>query len=154
MNFEKYLHVALKDRQSGSPSAITELTTIIEAQTRKLPGLPFITAFLAVSYVLLPGISSMLFRFLACTKFPETDPIESYLAQDMSINCSSNRYKQIRFYVFACIAIFPVGIPTIYAVLLWQRRETFESPLLMEREERMNNPTIGHLQFLYETYSR
>ena len=48
--------------------------------------------------------------------------------------------------------IYPIGIPTTYASLLWKYRHTLCSVTNIQREEAEGFPTIGHVLFLTDAY--
>ena len=42
----------------------------------------------------------------------------------------------------------PVGIPSLYAVLLYRERERLSDPVKMAKEEARGFPNVGHVKFL------
>ena len=74
---------------------------------------------------------------------------EAFLAIDLSIQASGERYKLIMFYVGAMIVVYPVGVTSILFLLLWSRRHEIE-----ERETRRGGPELSSLSFLFRLYSR
>mmetsp|Transcript_86908 Transcript_86908/g.168344 ORF Transcript_86908/g.168344 Transcript_86908/m.168344 type:complete len:312 (-) Transcript_86908:193-1128(-) len=71
----------------------------------------------------------------------------------MSISCSNSRYIKFRIYVICMIIVYPVGIPFMYAVLLWSNRAVLSDQASLDREAKVGYPTVGHLKFLFEAYS-
>jgi len=74
---------------------------------------------------------------------------EAFLAIDLSIQASGERYKLIMFYVGAMIVVYPVGVTSILFLLLWSRRHEIE-----ERETRQGGPELSSLAFLFRLYAR
>jgi len=98
-------------------------------------------------------VSTSIFRFFVCQDFPEAPGgLESYLVEDYSIDCNSPRYLVFMVYASVMILIYPVGIPAMYAVMLYQSRRTLSNATAMNREEATGFPTTGHLHFLVEAY--
>jgi hypothetical protein len=58
------------------------------------------------------------------------------------------------FFPFAIIMVlvYPVGIPAMYAVLLFGHRKLLADKDAMEREAAHNFPKTGHIVFLIEAY--
>ena len=50
------------------------------------------------------------------------------------------------------ILVYPVGIPSMFAVLLWSERRILRSESEMAREKAAGFPRVGHLKFLFESY--
>ena len=87
-------------------------------------------------------------------ELPEADGggTQRYLYKDYSVDCNRLRYKSHVPYAVFCIFIYPVGIPLLYATLLWGHRVTLSSSSAMQREYDYDYPTVGHLTFLVESY--
>ena len=50
------------------------------------------------------------------------------------------------------LRVYPVGIPAMYSVMLWQQRATLRDTGAMAREDANGNPKTGHLDFLVAAY--
>ena len=74
---------------------------------------------------------------------------EAFLAVDLSIKASGERYKLIMLYVWAMVAVYPVGVTSILFVLLWTRRHEIEG-----RTTRRGGPELSSLSFIFRLYSR
>jgi hypothetical protein len=110
-------------------------------------------AFLALTFMALVATSTVLFNYFKCQSFLEAENgEESYLFKDYSIDCDSSRYKIFEWYAIAMVLIFPVGIPLIYASLLFSHREALTNSEIMFREASNGYPTTGHLLFLTSAY--
>ena len=80
--------------------------------------------FLLLTFCVLVGTSSSLFLFLKCHAFILPDGGEEhYLRKDYSIDCDGPRYENMLPYCFVMIAIYPVGIPSMYLILTRQHSD-------------------------------
>ena len=50
-----------------------------------------------------------------------------YLTDDLRLSCESDEYGATRDVAFLCVAIWPLGIPLLYALLLWARRHALRA---------------------------
>eukprot|EP00966_Prymnesium_polylepis_P180208 4172821-Prymnesium_polylepis.1 len=78
---------------------------------------------LAITFVVVPSTSMRIFRTFVC------EPVEygngetrRYLKADLSYLCNSDEYEEARSTAFLFIAVWPVGIPVLYMVLLLASR--------------------------------
>ena len=65
-----------------------------------------------------------------------------------SINCDSKRYTEWYWFAIIMVIIYPVGIPSLFLVLVWVHRDVLTDPQKLEEEKEKGYPTIGHLLFL------
>ena len=83
------------------------------------------TVFLLLAYTVLPGVASVIFKTFPCYN---ADPDGSastsqlYMRADYSISCSSQRYQFAVVWAAVMVFVYPVGIPLLYFVLLYQVR--------------------------------
>ncbi|CAN0459726.1 unnamed protein product, partial [Hapterophycus canaliculatus] len=77
------------------------------------------TALLLLTFLVYSSVSSMVFKTFACETLE--DDVE-YLRADYRINCADPKHKAIQVYASIMIFVYPVGIPLLYAILLFQRR--------------------------------
>ena len=93
----------------------------------------FFQGFLLVLFIVLPSASSKSFAVFRCNGY-ETDAdgnMDYYLAVDYSINCSSTRYEALFATSLVMMLIYPIGIPLIFGVLLWNDRHELMNPDLV-----------------------
>ena len=91
------------------------------------------TAFL-LSYFVLVNVSVTIFRVFQCQAFDNGDLL---LVADYSIDCrASNRAFYLTFAVVMMV-IYPIGIPLVYAVILYRNREKINPPshLVVDKNE-------------------
>ncbi|CAN0242647.1 unnamed protein product, partial [Scytosiphon promiscuus] len=78
------------------------------------------TALLFLTFLVYSSVSSMVFQTFACETLD--DGIE-YLRADYSIHCTDAKHVAFEVYAGIMILVYPVGIPLLYAILLYQRRD-------------------------------
>jgi hypothetical protein len=86
-------------------------------------------AFLLLTFVVFPSVSTTVLRFYNCVSYEEgfsdgsTETIE-VLEADHDISCTSPSYKGIwSTYALAMLFVYPVGIPLLYFVELFRYRK-------------------------------
>ncbi|CBJ33597.1 conserved unknown protein [Ectocarpus siliculosus] len=77
------------------------------------------TALLFLTFVVYSSVSSTVFQTFACETLD--DDVE-YLRADYRIHCTDAKHKAFKVYAAIMIVVYPVGIPLLYALLLFQRR--------------------------------
>ncbi|CAM9755964.1 unnamed protein product [Ectocarpus fasciculatus] len=77
------------------------------------------TVLLLLTFLVYSSVSSMVFQTFACERLD--DGIE-YLRADYSIQCADAKHKAFEAYAGVMIMVYPVGIPLLYAVQLFQHR--------------------------------
>ena len=83
----------------------------------------YLSWFLIITYMVLPGISSILFRFFVCQNVDPDDVVigsDRYMTADYSISCDSDRRFFGLVWTVVMILVYPVGIPAMYWYLLHQ----------------------------------
>ena len=119
--------------------------------------------FLLLTFLVLVGTSTVLFHYFKCHEFEEVEDEEkefafgrtgrapvSFMYKDYSINCNSERYDIFGWYAIIMIGVYPVGIPMLYAVLIWRQREFLKSKEKMKTED--SKEKVGHILFLVSHY--
>ncbi|CAM9790765.1 unnamed protein product [Scytosiphon promiscuus] len=77
------------------------------------------TALLLLTFLVYSSVSSMVFQTFACETLD--DGIE-YLRGDYRIYCTDATHKAFEVYAGFMMIVYPVGIPLLYAILLYQHR--------------------------------
>ncbi|CAM9385517.1 unnamed protein product [Laminaria digitata] len=90
-------------------------STVVEKIHRKHQ-----TAFLLLTFLIYSSVSSTVFQTFACETLD--DGVE-YLRADYRIHCTDATHKTFEVYAGIMIAVYPLGIPLLYAVLLFRRRD-------------------------------
>jgi hypothetical protein len=136
-----YVSIALKKRDGATR----------DGQTRRHL---FANAFLLLTFFVYVLSSRSLVQFFRCDSFNEAvDGKEAYLSADYSIDCNDSRYKQAMPYVLAMMLLYPIGVPCLYACLVWQQHEILASQESLELEAAYGYPTIGGILCIVEPYS-
>ncbi|CAN0380979.1 unnamed protein product, partial [Scytosiphon promiscuus] len=77
------------------------------------------TALLLLTFLVYSSVSSMVFQTFACETLD--DGIE-YLRADYRIHCTDAKHTAFEAYAGFMVLVYPVGIPLLYTILLYQRR--------------------------------
>ena len=123
------------------------------------------TAILLVAFCVLPGTATLIMYTFSCEPFDNGDVL---LRADLSISCETNEHQRMVIFAsfmvlvyvrcrsslhhaaaetyFLCVYFQPIGIPTLFSVLLWRVRETIRDADL--REARAQD--CRHVSFLYD----
>jgi hypothetical protein len=80
------------------------------------------TAFLAFTFLIFSAVSTVVFQTFSCDYLEVTE--ESWLRADYSISCDTGKHTAYKIYAAVMIAVYPIGIPSLYAVLLWRHRHS------------------------------
>jgi hypothetical protein len=111
------------------------------------------TVALAISYVVLPTVTTVIFGAFPCDDFSSSDEnadrvAASYLRADYSISCKTSKYQLFKIYAGIMILLIPIGIPVTYFVVLWRRRQRIKQTV----EEREKDEELSSVAFLFESY--
>jgi hypothetical protein len=111
------------------------------------------TVALAISYVVLPTVTTVIFGAFPCDDFFSSveranHVTASYLRADYGISCESAEYKLFSFYAALMIFVVPIGIPVTYFVVLWRRRVRIK----MCYEEREKDEELAAVSFLFDSF--
>ena len=99
----------------------------------------YFSFFLLLSYLVLPGVSIIVFRSFTCVDVdPDKVTAENtrYLRADMSINCDSPEYFATTVWAIVSIICYPVGVPLLYLILLFRVRKDIAELSLHKNEDR------------------
>jgi len=72
-----------------------------------------------IIFLFYPGCSAIIFRSFSCRLF---DDGSRYLKTDLTINCDSEMHQNVLVYSVIMFFIWPVGVPTLYGVMVWKFR--------------------------------
>ena len=83
-----------------------------------------------VVFLVAPGLSTRIFKTFSCENI-EYDAANNvtrrYMLHDLATPCDSGEYDMTRIAAFLMLAIWPVGVPILYAALLWANRDAVVS---------------------------
>ena len=78
---------------------------------------------LGLTFLVLPSTSTRIFRAFLCETFEyDEGTSRHYLYADLTLSCDSDEYETTKATAFAMLALWPVGIPLLYVLLLWVSR--------------------------------
>lgn len=100
------------------------------------------TIFLLLTFLIYSSVSSTVFQTFACETLD--DDVE-YLRADYRIHCTDAKHKSLEVYAGIMIAVYPLGIPLMYAVLLFRRRDVLADA---DADKTVAQPIAG----LWEPY--
>ena len=104
------------------------------------------TFTLLLAFIVLPMTSAKIFRTFICLSFEDD---QSYLAADLAIRCTGTRYTMMKAFSACAIAVYPVGIPLSFLMILRANREA-----IFNRDiSRPCPPELKHIAFLFDAYS-
>jgi hypothetical protein len=112
-----YSHVVVN---TAGPIFIVLVLMMLRCCFRRTGGNVFFSLILLLLYLVLPSSSSSILRVYKCDHFPDTD--EWFLASDYRISCEGGARTGWLVYTGLMMAIFPIGIPVVFAVLLYTER--------------------------------
>ena len=78
-----------------------------------------LTVLLFVTFLVYSSVSSTVFKMFACESLEDGN---DYLRADYRIFCTEAKHRTLQIYAAAMIVVYPVGIPLMYAALLFQHR--------------------------------
>ncbi|CAM9152222.1 unnamed protein product [Ectocarpus fasciculatus] len=104
-----------------------------------------VTMVLLLTFFVYSSVSSTLFRAFACD---DLDDGKYYLRADYSIECDSPEHRGIQVYAGFMIVMYTVGIPALYAELLFKNRDVLKD----EDPDREDPPRVKSISNLWESY--
>lgn len=121
--------------------------------------------FLFFTYVIFAPCSTVVLNTFECETMASGD---TFMHMDYTTQCQTYRHKLMRIYAGVFIFIYPLGIPTMYFVLLYRRRDEID-PMIpgFDKKPRMStnpdgvraaaalryeNHGLQPLSFLFESY--
>ena len=140
-------------------------------------------ASLLFVYIVLPSIATRVITYFSCARFDRGEKLRDLrvIAAELSIKCTSKRYRRWAVYDAIMVALWPVGATLGLAVLLFRNRAKLNPTVVQqavatdrnheidgfEREQRRhakamselsklkvrnNDQSIAGLEFLFEDY--
>ena len=122
------------------------LLLVILGQVFKRLKSRFATAAIALTYLTLPTVTTSIFGLFPCDDF---DDGRKLLRFDYNISCLESGRGLIIAFGVIMVLIFPIGVTSGYAYLLWRRKDKL---LDLDPKSRSNNPDLNSIVFLWEAY--
>ena len=72
-----------------------------------------------------------IFGVISCQEFDAEGTVpgdDTYMTQDLSISCTSQRYSDMYLYAVLMIFVYPIGIPLSYLYVLYRARRFIMFP--------------------------
>ena len=83
---------------------------------------------LGLTFLVLPSTSTRIFRAFLCETFEYDEGVsQRYLYADLTLSCDSDEYESTKATALVMLAVWPVGVPMLYAVLLWASRKALST---------------------------
>jgi hypothetical protein len=98
----------------GSEDSLKKSSLSLKRGIRK-----FWKMFLFTLFLLYPTVSSIVIRLYSCRTIEGV----SYLVADFNIRCSSSRWFNAALYNVVFVVIYPIGILSMFAWILWENRD-------------------------------
>ena len=128
-------------RQSMQPSP----TQVSRATARERVDKKHMSSLLLMTFLVYSSVSSSIFRMFACDRL---DDGNVYLRADYQILCTGNKHRALQTYAGLMIVVYPVGIPLMYAILLYRLRGILRTG----GPARFNCPSASTINNLWSQY--
>jgi hypothetical protein len=114
--------------------------------------------FLAMTFLIYSTVSTTVFQTFACDRLDEdinTAVTTRFLRADYSIQCDTHEHKMYKAYAAIMVIIYPLGIPALYAWLLWSNRHKLSSnnESSVHMLDRNRDVSLRPTRFLWKTYT-
>ena len=94
-------------------------TQVSRATAREMVDRKHMSVLLLMTFLVYSSVSSSIFRMFACERL---DDGKVYLRADYQILCTDNKHRTLQTYAGLMIVVYPMGIPLMYAILLYRLR--------------------------------
>jgi hypothetical protein len=114
------------------------------------------SVFLAMTFLIYSTVSTTVFQTFACDTIDDSATIKtSYLRADYSIQCGTAKYTAYKAYAGVMVIVYPLGIPALYAWLLWRSRHKLSSKndASVRMLHRDTDPSLRPTRFLWKSYT-
>lgn len=112
-----------------------------------------------VAYVVLPSVSLTMFRLFLCEPFEDG---KSFLIADLELQCYTSKWASVAVFAGFMIALYPVGIPLCFLVLLQRNRKAIVAHMQAKSSFIIDDqvghtlkklpPSIAPFEFLFWSY--
>jgi hypothetical protein len=118
-------------------NAMTAQTVALKRATVK-----HLSVFLTFTFLIYSTVSTVVFQTFACDYLEDTKV--SLLRADYSVSCDTDKHTAYKVYAAVMIGVYPIGIPLLYAVLLWRHRHSLHPTTITTGAARsMDSATIS-----------
>jgi hypothetical protein len=112
--------------------------------------------FLAMTFLIYSTVSTTVFQTFSCDTIDDSATTKtSYLRADYSIQCGTATHTLYKVYAGFMVFIYPLGIPALYARLLWNNRHKLSSnnESLVSELTRNKDVSLRPTRFLWKSYT-
>ena len=103
-----------------------------------------VSTALLVTFLVYSSVSSVVFQMFACDAL---DDDKYYLRADYRLECDSLKHRVLQVYAGLMIFLYPVGIPSLYAFLLFSHRH-----VLRNTQSRKESSVVRSMSDLWKPY--
>jgi hypothetical protein len=103
-----------------------------------------VSLFLGLTYLVFSSVSTTVFDTFNCKSFGDDE--REFMMSDQSVDCGTAKHAAYQVYAGVMMVVYPVGIPTLYGVLLWRAREQ------LREEGREGQEKLHKIAFLWQDY--
>ena len=103
-----------------------------------------VSTALLVTFLVYSSVSSVVFQMFACDAL---DDDKYYLRADYRLECDSLKHRVLQVYAGLMIFLYPVGIPSLYAFLLFSHRR-----VLRNTQSRKESSVVRSMSDLWKPY--
>jgi hypothetical protein len=148
-------------RYNNTVQAVVNYTsqrTVVPARTSRLEKAlaKHYLVFLAMTFFLYSTVSTTVFQTFACDTIDDSATTKtSYLRADYSILCGTAKHSAYKVYAAFMVIIYPLGIPALYAWLLWSNRLKLSSnnDASIRMLTRHKDVSLRSTRFLWKSYT-
>ena len=101
---------------------------------------------LVLIYSVMPSVSTTVFGAFSCDYLKDTGESYSdggYLIADYSIDCGTKEYALYATYSGVMVVVYPIGIPLVFALLLFRKRARIKSSVEEREKVRLDRRKGG-----------
>ena len=103
-----------------------------------------VSMVLLITFLVYSNVSSIVFQMFDCEVL---DDDKNYLRADYRIECNSTKHKALQLYAGFMVLLYPVGIPVLYATLLYRVKN-----VLSKASIRDVSPKVKSTSDLWKPY--
>ncbi|CAM9120453.1 unnamed protein product, partial [Phaeothamnion confervicola] len=109
--------------------------------------------FMVFTFLMYSTVSTAVFQTFACDDLRDVGA-EQYLRADYSIECYTGKHKGFIIYAAVMALIYPIGIPVLYAWMMWRQRSHIAVDQAVPEATRLADKSIQTTRFLWLPYKR
>jgi hypothetical protein len=152
-----YVTVRHRNKVQAVDACISQ-RSIVRARTLRLEKAlaKHYLVFLAMTFLIYSTVSTTVFQTFACDTIDDSATVKtSCLRADYSIQCGTSEHQSYIVYAVVLVFIYPVGIPALYAWLLWKNKHELSSKTDASEHmlDRSKDVSLRSTRFLWKSYT-